>query len=267
MQYLCTETDGTVNRSEKEVVMWGIFLGEHMLKLLTHRALLLLFLASSVLSACATVSPAPRAWDGVEHDGLTDCYDVEADQCVVLACEDGECGFFRCEDVELEALADATLEHGVELARYRPPVRAPGAHRNWRRTGLRQGAQPLMTFHFRYRHGFLPAFPRLEGRLVRHHLFPQEAKLAAWFRAQGIDIHEWTMLLPEHVHRRIHRGAQGGPWNEAWRQFREAHEGRRVSREELLRKAFELSLRFDIVGPIMPYYAPVSPPGPQLRAP
>jgi hypothetical protein len=68
-----------------------------------------------------------------------------------------------------------------------------------------------MTFHFRYRDGFLPAFPLLEGRLVRHHLFPQEARLARWFGANGINIHDWTIIIPEHVHLRI-QGLLQGPW-------------------------------------------------------
>jgi uncharacterized lipoprotein (TIGR02269 family) len=124
-----------------------------------------------------------------------------------------------------------------------------------------------MTFHFRYRQGFLPAFPRLEGRLIKHHLFPQEARLAEWFKASGIKIHEWTMLIPEQVHLRIHRGARGGPWNEARRQYYEANSARPVSREELLSKAFELALRYDLAGPIHYYYSPIPPPGPQLLAP
>jgi uncharacterized lipoprotein (TIGR02269 family) len=124
-----------------------------------------------------------------------------------------------------------------------------------------------MTFHFRYRHGFLPAFPRLEGKLVKHHLFPQEPRLAEWFKAQGIDIHAWTMVIPEHIHLRIHRGARGGPWNDAWREFLQANRYRRMSQEELLRKAFELAFRFDIVGPIIPYSHQLVPEGPQLLAP
>lgn len=124
-----------------------------------------------------------------------------------------------------------------------------------------------MTFHFRYRNGFLPAFPLLEGRLIKHHLFPQEAILARWFKANGINIHEWTMLIPEQAHLRIHRGARGGLWNEAWRQYYEANNQRSVTREELLRKAFELALRHDIAGPIHAYRSPIPPPGPQLLAP
>jgi len=124
-----------------------------------------------------------------------------------------------------------------------------------------------MTFHFRYRHGFLPAFPRLDGKLIKHHLFPQEPRLAAWFQGQGINVHEWTMIIPEHVHLRIHRGARGGLWNEAWRQYRDANSARRVPPEELLAKAFEFALRFDIAGPIRSYYGPIPPPGPQLVSP
>jgi uncharacterized lipoprotein (TIGR02269 family) len=125
-----------------------------------------------------------------------------------------------------------------------------------------------MTLHFRYREGFLPAFPRLEGKLIKHHLFPQAPDLAAWFRKQGINPHEWTMVIPEHVHLRIHKGgARGGLWNQAWRDFRDANRGRKVPPEELLAKAFELAYRFDIVGPIVPYGHTLISPGPQLFAP
>jgi uncharacterized lipoprotein (TIGR02269 family) len=124
-----------------------------------------------------------------------------------------------------------------------------------------------MTFHFRYRDGFLPAFPLLEGRLIRHHLFPQERELALWFRSKGINIHDWTVLISEHHHLRIHKGPRGGLWNEAWRQFREANRDREVTREELIAKAFELAFRYEIAGPIVPYRAPILPLGPQLVAP
>jgi uncharacterized lipoprotein (TIGR02269 family) len=125
-----------------------------------------------------------------------------------------------------------------------------------------------MTFRFRYREGFLPAFPRLEGKLVKHHLFPQAPDLSAWFKQNGLNPHQWTMVIPEHVHLRIHRGAaRGGLWNQAWREFRDANRGREVPPAELLAKAFELAYRFDIVGPIIPYRHTLVPPGPQLLAP
>ncbi|WP_255408474.1 TIGR02269 family lipoprotein [Archangium sp. Cb G35] len=204
---------------------------------------------------------------------MSACEEPDSDQCVVLACdgEVGECGVFGCEDVDPQAVVRTPLAHGAELARggpYRSLVRNPGISRNWRRTGLREGVQPRMTFHFRYRDGFLPAFPRLEGRLIKHHLFPHASDLSVWFRAQGINPHDWTMVIPAHVHLRVHRaGARGSLWNQAWRDFKNANQGRAVPREELLAKAFELAYRFDIVGPIVPYGHTLVEPGPQLFAP
>jgi uncharacterized lipoprotein (TIGR02269 family) len=228
-----------------------------------------LFLAALLLTACATSSQASRAWEDTEVvEGTPACDNPDADQCLVLACDEGECGVFDCEDVDPEALAQVPQVHGVELAQFhRPPFRGPGTQRNWRRAGLREDARPRLTFHFRYRQGFLPAFPRLEGKLLKHHLFPQAREFREWFRERGINIHEWTMLLPEQVHLRIHRGAEGGPWNAAWRQFYQANRHRVVPREEMIRKAFELSIRFDIAGPLLHYSSPVPPPGPQLLAP
>jgi uncharacterized lipoprotein (TIGR02269 family) len=230
--------------------------------------LLSLFLSALLLTSCVTSSPAPRSWEEVQSEVTPSCDNPDADQCVVLACDEGECGVFDCADVDPEALARVPQEYDAELTQFhRPPFRTPSTQRNWRRAGLREDARPRMTFHFHYRQGFLPAFPRLEGKLIKHHLFPQAQEFRNWFDKCGINIHEWTMLLPEQVHLRIHRGADGGPWNAAWRQFHQANQHRLVPREELIRKAFELSLRFDIAGPIMPYYSPVPPPGPQLLAP
>jgi hypothetical protein len=58
-----------------------------------------------------------------------------------------------------------------------------------------------------------------------------------------------------------------GLWNAVWQQYYRANRDCLVPRKELIRKAFELALRFDIAGPLRPYYAPVPPPGPQLLAP
>jgi uncharacterized lipoprotein (TIGR02269 family) len=198
-------------------------------------ALLLVSLATLQFSGCTTTSPATRAWEEVASDSASECEDPSSDQCIVLACdgEAGVCGVFACEDVDPEAVARSSLVHGVGLARYRPPMRSPGSSRNWRNTGLREGTRPRMSFHFRYRESFLPAFPKLEGRLVKHHLFPQAADLARWFKAQGIQVHAWTMVIPERVHWRIHSGsARGGLWNQAWREFRDTNPTRRYTQEE-----------------------------------
>jgi uncharacterized lipoprotein (TIGR02269 family) len=233
------------------------------------RTLLPLSLAALVLSACATSSPTPLEGEDAAYAAAA-CENPDADQCIVLACDEGECGVFSCEDVDPEVVARTPLAHGAELARGSrpPPFRSPGSQRNWRRAGLRDGARPQLTFHFRYRDGFLPAFPRLEGKLIKHHLFPQAREFRDFFRSSDIDIHAWTMAIPEQVHLRIHRGTgPGGAWNEAWRQFMNANLGRKVPREEMLGKAFELAFRFDIVGPLVTYGRPIAPVGPQLLAP
>ncbi|WP_309896054.1 TIGR02269 family lipoprotein [Archangium sp.] len=240
------------------------------MKLLPRSALLSLFLAS-LLCACAASSPSTGAGEDDAY-ATAECEEPEAGQCIVLACEEGECGVFACEDVDPEALTRAPLAHGAELARgSRPPptvFRPPGSQRNWRRAGLRDGARPQLTFHFRYREGFLPAFPRLQGKLIKHHLFPQAREFRDFFRNNDVDPHAWTMVIPEHVHLRIHRGpGPGGAWNEAWRQFMNANVRRKVPQEEMLRKAFELAFRFDIVGPLVPYGHQIAPAGPQLLAP
>ncbi|QRK12574.1 DUF2380 domain-containing protein [Archangium violaceum] len=92
---------------------------------------------AALLAACATSSPTPRTWEASEREDVIACEDADADRCVVLACDEGECGIFGCEDVEPEAGAHAPLNHGAELTRgYRPPFRSPGTQRNWRRAGL-----------------------------------------------------------------------------------------------------------------------------------
>lgn len=93
------------------------------------------------------------------------------------------------------------------------------------------------------------------GRLVRHHIFPVAFK--EWFHIKGINIHEETMLLEEHVHQDIHRGPKGGPWNEAWRQYIAIH-GEDAAKDDIWRYAGELLYRFRINGPIIPYYGRVA---------
>ncbi|HVG57632.1 MAG TPA: TIGR02269 family lipoprotein [Hyalangium sp.] len=231
--------------------------------------LLCLPLIALLLFGCGTTVPAMGSWEGATQEGAHACEDPGTDQCTVLACdgEDGLCGVFNCADLDPDPVASASLAHGAELARggaYRPPMRGPGPWRNWRRSAVREGARPRMTFHFQYRFGYLPAFPRYEGRVVKHHLFPQAREFRDWFARSGIDVHQYTMLIPEHIHRQIHSGTgRGGLWNEAWRQFHRAHPQPQHP-NVLLRHALELALRYELTGPIVPYNRPVVPIGPQL---
>jgi uncharacterized lipoprotein (TIGR02269 family) len=222
-----------------------------------------------LLSACATAPHGLRTWE--ESERVERCEYAEEEQCVALACEGGDCGLFDCEDVDAEALEQAPAQYEVELAQgaYRPPHRPP-AFRNFRNMGIRPGAHPRMVFHFRYRQGFLPALPREPGKLVHHHLFPQQKDLAEWFAQNGVDIHRFTILIPEHIHRQIHSGTgRGGMWNQAWQDYRRSLRGYAPTPDELHRKAVEFIFRFELTGPVVPYNTPVAPYelGLQLRAP
>ena len=236
--------------------------------------LLALCLAVSGGLACGATSPVVRAWEDTMQDGgIGACDAPSSDRCVVLACDEGECGLFACEDVDEAAVAQASPEHRVEQVRGRPSFRAPGTYRGWwqRRTGVRGGALPLATAPVPLRRaGFVPAMPSGQGRLIKHHLFPQEPRLAAYFRTAGVDIHEFTMVIPEYIHRQIHSGkgmGPGGAWNHAWHQFMKAYP-RPPARDVLMRHAIELAFRFQLSGPIVPYNTPVVPrgAGPRIEA-
>ncbi|WP_434346199.1 TIGR02269 family lipoprotein [Myxococcus virescens] len=228
----------------------------------SRRAMTLLPLL--VLCACAATPPA--AYDLEDGEHAESCASTDDGHCVVLACDGGLCGIFECGDVDANSVAQSSPAPVVELARtYRPP-----AFRNWRNMGIRPGARPRMTFHFRYRQGFLPAIPRVPGKLVKHHLFPQQRELAQWFTQNGVDIHKFTMLVPEHIHRQIHSGTgRGGMWNQAWRDFMRAKRSGPLPPEVFHRKAVELIFQFELTGPVVPYNTSVAPyqHGPQFQSP
>lgn len=235
-----------------------------------HRRLAWLVLfGTTLLSGCGTSASFVREEEAAGGDDDSACEAPEADECIVFACDGEEelCGVFSCEDVEPGAVIGSSAAPRVEWAlggARRPPLRGPAPFRNWRNMGLRQSAQPRMTFHFSYRFGYLPAFPRYEGRVVKHHLFPQAQEFRGWFTRAGINVHDWTMLIPEHIHHQIHRGdGRGGLWNVAWREFMKAHQ-KPPDRDTMIRHALELAFRYQLVGPLVPYNQPVMPIGPQL---
>jgi uncharacterized lipoprotein (TIGR02269 family) len=85
----------------------------------------------------------------------------------------------------------------------------------------------------------------------KHHIYPQAKDLKEWFEQQGIDIHQWTLALEVEEHRRIHRGPNGGPWNEAWRQFQRANPG--ATKLEIELHAGKLIYEFNLYGVVVPY--------------
>jgi len=174
---------------------------------------------------------------------------------VVLLCEGSDCGFFRCRDLDVEP-GGVQLTRGGFMTSPAAPGRRPG---RWRRGPWQpRNVGPVLTF--RLNPSLDPKSPPLArpqlppGRYVRHHLFSQASDLAAWFKKQGVNIHGFTMVIEETVHYRIHSGGPGGGrWNEAWRQFKRANPY--ASPEEIYRHAGELIYRFELIGPIVPYYS------------
>ena len=171
------------------------------------------------------------------------CDSPDADQCVTLGCDDGWCAFFRCED------AIPRVESALMPAARPPPRGGWGA-----RLGLRNSAQPVMTFPWRPNVQVRPVLQLPPGRFVRHHVFPQAPDLALYFQRAGIKIHDFTLRIPEHVHRHIHGGGpRGGRWNQAWAEFIDANP-RPPPPEVIYRHAGELIFRFELTGKVMPYY-------------
>jgi uncharacterized lipoprotein (TIGR02269 family) len=217
-----------------------------------------LLVASCLLTACAPSHPVLRAWEDAAP--AAGCEAPELDSCVTLACEEALCGFFRCEDVLVEDSSRSEVER-VQFARPLPPMGPvrPGRVRRWS-PWLRSGAEPVMTFQWYAASQPRPLPPRPPlalpaPRMQKHHLFPQAEDLALWFKRHGINIHDYTMLIPEHVHRRIHAGGpRGGMWNEAWREFKDSYGDRPPSREEIYRHAGVLIFRFELSGPVQPYF-------------
>jgi uncharacterized lipoprotein (TIGR02269 family) len=215
----------------------------------TLRAVWLSLFAVSLL-ACSTVTPPyQQQWDGAEAE----CSDAEEDACVTLLCGDDACGFYRCEDVPGEVL----------LARF-PPARPPaaaaapgsGPQRNWGSgMNLPGGGEPIFVIPWHPEPRPIPPQRQLPaGRFEKHHIFPQAKELARWFSEQGVRIHDYTLPLPRDVHLRIHRGEAGGPWNEAWLQFKDARPN--ASPVEIFKHAGELIYRFQLLGgPIQKYSA------------
>ena len=83
----------------------------------------------------------------------------------------------------------------------------------------------------------------------KHHIYPQELKW--WFDQKGINIHQWTLALEVEEHRRIHRGAKGGPWNAAWRRYKDAN--RNATKLEIELHAGKLIYEFNLYGVVVPY--------------
>jgi len=74
------------------------------------------------------------------------------------------------------------------------------------------------------------------AKIHGHHLLPQEAKFAKYWKEVGIDIEKYVLPLPEKLHIRKPNGVHtnlGGNWNKEWDQFFRGQKGP-VSKEAIL---------------------------------
>ncbi|MCP3137783.1 SitA6 family polymorphic toxin lipoprotein [Pyxidicoccus xibeiensis] len=214
----------------------------------TRHVLWFSLLAASLLG-CSTTPRAPlqQSWD----EAAVECDDVEEGPCVTLLCLGDACCFYRCEDMPSD----------VELARFpgaRSPAAAPGSgpRRNWGGAGKLPGGAVMVfpNWNGGPERIIPPSRQLTAGRWEKHHIFPQAKGLADWFKLQGVTVHDYTLLIPRDLHRRIHgTDGRGGPWNQAWREFK-ARNGN-ASPEDIYKHAGELIHRFELMGgPVRPYH-------------
>jgi uncharacterized lipoprotein (TIGR02269 family) len=204
-------------------------------------------LVGVLLVTCVSSNVSLHEQDPQEVSWEEGCQDETT---LELVCSEDTCAFFRCKDMTVVSEAHPGE---IEPARW-PGLRPPGG---WRRGGRlpRRGAEPV--FLIRWHNHPAPSLPSQRplprDRLVKHHIFPQASDLAAWFHRQGINIHQYTLLIPRDVHIRIHSGGpRGGRWNEEWRHFTR---GRlKTSPEEIWQHAIKLIVKYDLAGASMVPY-------------
>jgi uncharacterized lipoprotein (TIGR02269 family) len=223
---------------------------------------------SSALTACASV-PLAQSEEG-EDTGDSASFEewCQEEGSLVPLCDEGQCGLYRCREVAEELTAGRVM-----LARTGGAVLpGPGssAQRYWGSAdGLPKNSNPVFIIPWGPKRPLLPSQQKMveeleaEWRLPheKHHIFPQEQELKEWFAIKGINIHEFTMLLPVDEHRRIHHPPpKGGDWNEAWRKYKKANPN--VQKEEIYRYAGQLIYEFKLAGPVVPYYRQWTQPPP-----
>ncbi|NRD67250.1 TIGR02269 family lipoprotein [Corallococcus exiguus] len=219
------------------------------------------WLLVGLLWSCASTSSAPAfspeaLW--AEAETGSECADGDEDQCLAPWCVDGTCALFRCEDLE----PGRVVRTRSAVA---PPVFvAPGSgpQRTWGSAqGLPGDAMPVMVFHW-YPREQLPSEVKRQKAMEewakrpkeRHHIFPQAFK--NHFDAKLIDIHQYVIAIDADLHRRIHRGAGGGPWNQDWQIFID-DQGQRGSREQHFDYASLMIQKYGLFGLTMTYWQQV----------
>jgi uncharacterized lipoprotein (TIGR02269 family) len=221
-----------------------------------------LSLLGLLLAACATSAPVLRE-DDEAPEVAASWEEARTDpSCVVPLCDEARCALWRCLDLEEDAPSVVLARGPMPAVGLRPPLVGnpsrwwapplaapttvePVFEIPWHNWKLREQLAQKRKHPLRC---MLPPEP-----LEKHHIFPQAQDLAEWFKLKGIDIHAFTVRLPESFHRRLHSGGpSGGQWNEAWRRFQKENDG--AGPKEIWRFAFELMFLFNVNGPFVHYY-------------
>jgi uncharacterized lipoprotein (TIGR02269 family) len=222
-------------------------------------------LLSGLLVGCAaapiTVGPEEA---GCEQEAASFEDVCQQEGTLLAVCEGGQCAAYRCWEV-----AEYLRVGQVVRTRWaRPPQPAPQPSAQTRReVGTAwsgpQGLPVRPVLLIPWSNTSQPRLPPGQVMVLksqeqprgkpyeRHHIYPQEKELKEWFTEAGIDIHQWTLALEVEEHRRIHRGAKGGPWNEAWRLFKKARPN--ATKLEIELHAGKLIYEFNLYGVVVPY--------------
>jgi uncharacterized lipoprotein (TIGR02269 family) len=239
-----------------------------------------LALIGLLLGACVTSAPTVREADETPETVSSSWEEARADpSCLVPLCDEERCALWRCQDVVEVEERPVLLAQALVPAR--PPIRAPPSQMpvpsfrtSWEDhptrwwgvpLGVPTGVEPVFEIPWhnwreRERQRFAQKTYRqfcIQGPrepYEKHHIFPQQKRLAEWFVGKGIDIHAFTIRLPRSFHQWLHSGGpDGGQWNEAWRQFAR-EKGSLAEQEDIWKFAGELMLRFGVNGPLVPYH-------------
>jgi hypothetical protein len=100
-----------------------------------------------------------------------------------------------------------------------------------------------------------PISPKPESR--RRLFYGSLALFTAYFARAGINIHAYKIYIPVTQHRSMSNAKGyigGGPWNQAWRDFRTANPN--PTRQQLFEQRNRMIVQFGIYGGLVPYRPP-----------
>jgi len=135
--------------------------------------------------------------------------------------------------------------------------------RYWGAPQVMPGREPVLVFR-KERPEELPSQKALrkareeweKAPKEKHHIFPRAFE--AYFREQGINIHEVVLLIEVKRHKELHSGFQGAPWNADWAALIDKLLLERVSKDEARRRLMEhagyMIRKYRLLGMPMSYW-------------